>query len=80
LTGNNHPIRIALGLDGNAFSFYCENTYRDMTSGEMDATWRESGIGIQNTQKRLELLFANRHELKVDTMDYKFKVDLKILL
>lgn len=37
-------------------------------------------IGISNTKKRLELLYSNKHELKIIETDYDFTVILKINL
>ncbi len=80
LVGTSHLIHIKLVLDNDDFTFYCENSFRDLTNEEMDVTWKESGIGIQNTKKRLELLFPNSHELKINAENFRFTVDLKIKL
>ena len=39
---------------------------------------KNSGIGIENTRKRLELLFGNNYELNIDEKDDVFKVNLAI--
>ncbi|MFC5409629.1 sensor histidine kinase [Larkinella bovis] len=38
------------------------------------------GIGLQNVTKRLELLYANRYELKIQTEEETFLVDLSVRL
>lgn len=39
-----------------------------------------SGIGINNVRKRLELLYPNRHELRISHKDNAFVVNLKLHL
>jgi sensor histidine kinase YesM len=39
-----------------------------------------TGTGIENTKKRLNLSYTNRHELKIDHQKDTFSVDLKISL
>jgi LytS/YehU family sensor histidine kinase len=38
------------------------------------------GIGLTNIQRRLELLYPNRHELIINTIDDFFEVKLKLIL
>ncbi len=80
LAGENHTIKIKIGLADKNFSFYCENFFRDQVHEEMDANWKESGIGIQNTRRRLELLFPDRHTIEIDTDDHLFRVKLQVKL
>ena len=80
LTGNNHIIDVAIQLQNCSFYFFCKNSYTDFKTEAMEVNWKESGIGIQNTQKRLELLFPNRHTLGIDYGNNEFKVHLNITL
>ena len=45
---------------------------------EQNKARKKSGIGIENTKKRLELLFGNSYELKITSEKNIFKVNLNI--
>lgn len=80
LNGKDNPIIIRLKLDETKFSFFCENSFKDISYADVDKNWKESGIGIENTKKRLELLYPDRHNLTIQTSDSKFTVCLEIQL
>ncbi len=39
---------------------------------------KSSGIGLNNTKRRLELLYEDKHQLEVKEVDQKYKVKLKL--
>ncbi|WP_181899416.1 sensor histidine kinase [Flagellimonas nanhaiensis] len=80
LKGKNNPITIQLKLNGGKLYFYCENSCKDIRKEEVDENWNESGIGIENTKKRLQLLYPNKHELRINSKSPKFIVELQIQL
>ncbi len=80
LKGKNHPVKIKAVLKGNQFSFYCENPYNENEKQEIEINWQESGIGIKNTQKRLQLLYPERHQLQIKKEENLFRVILTISL
>lgn len=80
LKGKNHRIRIRAVLKRDQFSFYCENPYNENKKPEIDANWQESGIGIKNTQRRLQLLYPERYQLQIKKENNVFKVILTISL
>lgn len=80
LKGENNPIILKLKLSGTDFSFYCENCFTEINSANINSKWKESGIGIENTKRRLQLLYPENHSLQVQTDDSKFKVSLSIWL
>ncbi len=41
---------------------------------------RAGGIGLKNVQKRLDMLYKDAYELKIDKIEKEFRVDLKLLL
>lgn len=41
---------------------------------------KHSGVGLQNVQRRLELLYSNEYELKIDKNEHEFTVSLGINL
>jgi LytS/YehU family sensor histidine kinase len=78
LVGKGHEINCNLNLKNNTLHFFCENHYN--LEQDIDKYWKESGIGIQNTQKRLELLFPNKHHLSIETNNETYTVNLSIEL
>lgn len=58
-------------------SFYIKNTYhKNLQNFPKDEL--NSGIGIKNTQKRLELLLKNRYKLQIKQEDNYYQVNLDI--
>ncbi|CAM1364147.1 sensor histidine kinase [Tenacibaculum xiamenense] len=79
LKGENHPIKICLNLENKVLKFTCENPFSEKNQA-LDLEWEESGVGIKNTQKRLELLYPDAHELTIKKENKSFNVLLKIEL
>ncbi|NQX80493.1 MAG: histidine kinase [Flavobacteriaceae bacterium] len=71
-------IIIKISLENGEFTFICENTFNKKK--EIDAGWKESGIGITNTKRRLEHLYPNNHQLDISKENNIFKVILNIKL
>jgi two-component system, LytTR family, sensor kinase len=72
LNDKKHPIQIKIKINKNELELLVENKKQ---AGKKDET---SGIGLNNTRKRLELVYPNRHILDItDKADY-FAVTLKI--
>lgn len=71
------PIEIKITEDGNNIVFYAKNNLFDR-SYQADEE-QSHGIGIQNTKRRLELLYQNKYELNIQQNDI-FEVYLKINL
>lgn len=80
LRGSQHLIKIRITLKDNAFTFYCENPFNEKANRDIDPNWKESGIGIANTKKRLEYLYPNNHQLNTINENRLFKVTLNIQL
>lgn len=68
-------IDISLNCENGVINFEVVNRYSDAEVQNKDAT---SGIGLINTQKRLELLYPNLYTLDISKDDGIFKVSLKI--
>ena len=60
--------------------FYSENSFKENAEKELDNDWKESGIGLENTNKRLGLLFPNRYKMEINKKGETFKVLLTIEL
>ena len=80
LRGSQHLIKIKITLKNNNFTFYCENPFNEKIEKDIDTDWKESGIGIANTKKRLEYLYPNNHQLLITNHNKFFKVTLNIQL
>jgi two-component system, LytTR family, sensor kinase len=73
------PIVIAIKLENDVLFFTSKNTFDIERSTKTDS-FKESGIGIKNVERRLKLLFADRYELHVLPEGNIFNVSLKINL
>ncbi|WP_420573437.1 sensor histidine kinase [Kordia sp.] len=77
LKGKN-KIAIGLKVSDEKLFFSCVNPYNN--AYELTDDWKSSGIGLNNTKKRLALLYPNQHELKIDDQNNQFTVTLKLSL
>jgi len=71
----NAFIHIFMDLKGWDFHFNVENNKGYVDEIEND---QFKGIGLQNVQRRLELLYPKKHEMKIRETNSTFEVDLKI--
>lgn len=71
---DNSFIKINLSTQGNTISFECENSIPKQTFVK-DNT---SGIGLENVQKRLALIYPNKHNLTISNSNNRYTVILKI--
>lgn len=67
-------VRIHIQISEQEISFRCENNYSPVQS----AGNRVGGIGIENTRKRLALIYPNRHQLQLRDENQIFSVTLII--
>lgn len=65
-------IKIA-SLNADNIFFECKNSFTKSKSKD-----NVKGIGIKNVTRRLELLYANSYDLKIENINHEFKVSLKI--
>jgi hypothetical protein len=68
------PIEILLEVNDQFIQFKARNIKHINTSVRIDNT----GIGIQNTRRRLELLFPNRYTLDIADERLSYMVNLKL--
>lgn len=80
LKGEHHGINIDLMLKESKLSFFCSNPFNENTLNEIDVDWKESGIGIQNTEHRLAILYPEKYTLEILKDDAVFTVKLEIQL
>ncbi len=69
-------ICIQLKLQGNDLQFIVKNSI----SKNGHVKDEHSGIGLKNIQKRLDLLYPDRHQLSIEDKEDAFKIDLKLNL
>jgi hypothetical protein len=70
-------ISIVTSISGNRLDFRVKNSRREAHNFELN---QQNGIGIENTRKRLELLYPGNHKLDIESSDKTFKVNLSIEL
>ncbi len=75
-TTGEAEIHIDLNLQRNVLIFKIENTAE---TGAESST-QNSGIGLKNVQRQLDLLYPGRHELVIGREDGWFRAELKIEL
>ncbi|UZR97608.1 sensor histidine kinase [Chondrinema litorale] len=68
-------IRIDLTDDG-ILIFKCKNNFHEVSNTEN----LSHGIGLENVKKRLDLLYADKHELSINESDNLYGVELKLYL
>ncbi|RFM33189.1 sensor histidine kinase [Chitinophaga silvisoli] len=70
--GGNYHLRINAILKGDRIIFEAENDIPPEIQGT-------GGIGLENLQRRLELLYPARHTLQIEPSATQFKVRLELL-
>ncbi|SMC00338.1 signal transduction histidine kinase, LytS [Hymenobacter roseosalivarius DSM 11622] len=69
-------IRIILAVESGRFTFLITNTKNAAPTARMGA----EGIGLRNVQKRLQLLYPQRHQFSIEARDDTFTVRLTLQL
>ncbi|MEM1338654.1 MAG: histidine kinase [Bacteroidota bacterium] len=72
----NIKIDIRLYMKNKTLYFQCSNNYQ--ATANLDAL--DAGIGLKNVKKRLQLLYPNRHLLKIEEEGSEYQVDLSLAL
>lgn len=71
----NTSIQISLKIESDRIKYTVINDYRDL---EVSKNGDMKGIGIENTKRRLDLLYKDDYNLDIGRNDGKFKVALSI--
>lgn len=71
----NSKLAIKLLAEQNLVNLYCENTIHHHKKNE-----KRTGIGMENTKKRLQYTYPGRHILEVANNQKTFKINLTIHL
>lgn len=70
-------ITINLTKQNNSFIFDIDNDYQEVAS---TVELKNSGIGINNVKRRLELLYPNQHQLEISQNGQQYQVKLTLQL
>jgi len=68
-------IEILVSISDGVLTFNCINDYQPNVQSQVD-----SGIGLTNVKKRLELMYNGRYQLEIDTNNSKYNVNLTLSL
>jgi two-component sensor histidine kinase len=68
-------ISISLKIDDRTLNFHIENT---IFGSNGESLPEEPGIGLRNVRRRLDLLYPEKHELRITEEGERFRVDLTI--
>ncbi len=69
-------INIRVDIQDRELDFQCTNTY--LEDGKNTGKYVARGIGLDNVRKRLELLYAGKHQLEIETADNVYRVKLQL--
>jgi LytS/YehU family sensor histidine kinase len=72
---NTAPISIKLESNAQIFRFELSNPIRDKQNESLDSA---GGIGLKNVNRRLELIYPNRHSLNISSLNNIFNVQLTL--
>jgi len=71
-------IDIAASINHHQLDFEVVNNFE--AGKHLSILEKQGGVGLQNVQKRLQLLYPNQHELTIQTEKENYKVNLQIAL
>lgn len=66
-------VKIVIDIQDEGLSFFCENNV-----GHRKVDRENSGIGLENTKSRLQLLYPNRHQLSITANNELYTVNLHL--
>jgi len=78
--GDGLPLFILLELENNRLVLEVQNQFDSNYSQKQNHIWKDSGIGIQNVKRRLDLLYPDDHQLNFTSLNNIFTVNLEIYL
>ncbi len=71
----NQYVRIKMVVDEKEINFFIEN---NRGFGDEIEDNKYKGLGLENVKRRLELMYPNKHQLKIKSTDQAYIVTLKI--
>ena len=76
ISGQEAWIRISISIEDRNLHFICSNSKDAVASFSTDK--KNSGLGLANIRRRLELLYQDKHRLEINTTDTTYTVNLII--
>lgn len=73
MIGKSSEIDISISVANKQLTFTCRNAAYDVKKMA-----ENSGIGLENVKRRLELVYPGKHNLQIEEKDGKYKVNLEI--
>ncbi|HKK45286.1 MAG TPA: histidine kinase [Balneolaceae bacterium] len=78
---DNILIKINIRIANDTLHLYVENTYWDNGNDSYKNSQNaETGIGLKNVRKRLELMYPDKHNLEIERENGRFVVQLSLNL
>ncbi|MBC9930061.1 sensor histidine kinase [Chitinophaga qingshengii] len=79
--GGDYLLQVELRKEGADIYFFVQNSIPETTPEIAGlAVAREKGIGLENLQRRLELLYPGKHRLMAGIREQQFVAELKLTL
>lgn len=72
--GGEYKMLIRASLDGDQIIFHVENSMADYKPAEE----KQGGIGLENLDRRLNLLYPNKHQFRITNDGVNFVAELKL--
>jgi two-component system, LytTR family, sensor kinase len=72
-TGTSNFVKLDMTRSNGFFNFTIENSKEAERTTEL-----HGGIGLNNVKRRLELLYPEKHQLRIYNKENSYKVDLKL--
>lgn len=76
IDNDKYPIKIKISIDNETLIMLVENTILK----EKNLIEEKSEVGLKNTKKRLDVIYANRYQLEIKETSFDYFVRLKLLL
>jgi LytS/YehU family sensor histidine kinase len=74
ISGQEAWIRISISIEDRNLHFICSNS----TVALVQTDKKNSGLGLANIKRRLELLYPDKHRLQINATDAIYTVNLII--
>ncbi|WP_228449472.1 sensor histidine kinase [Chryseobacterium sp. 2VB] len=75
LSGRESCVKIEININNRQLYFKCVNS---ISTGYLPSDKKSGGLGLANITRRLELLYNDTFDLKIESDDTEYSVNLKI--
>ncbi len=74
VNNENNPLKISLLINQNNLNFTVLNHKKNQNKDDV------GGVGLENVQRRLQLIYPNQHSLDIQNSDKDYNCELNIIL